>query len=47
MKHPSYNKAKNQYAGRAVTKLSPEQKKAHKKEMKAFAERLKKLEEKK
>jgi|TARA_B100000212_G_C27301821_1_gene501833 hypothetical protein len=46
MKHPSYSRASNQYAGRSKKKLTPEQKEAHRKEMKAFAERLKKLEKK-
>ncbi len=43
MKHPGYSKAKNEYAGRTSTKLTLEQKKAHKEEMKKFRERLKKL----
>jgi len=43
MKHPSYSKAKNQYAQRATTKLTPSSKLALKEEMKRFNERLKKL----
>jgi hypothetical protein len=43
MKHPSYSRATNQYAGRSFTKLSSEGKVAHKKTMKEFVERLKKL----
>lgn len=43
MKHPSYSRAKNQYAGRSFTKLTIEGKKAHKKTMKEFVERLKTL----
>jgi len=43
MKHIGYPKAKNQYAGRATTKLSKEGKEAHKETMKAFVERLRTL----
>jgi hypothetical protein len=43
MKHPGYSKAKNQYAGRAVTKLSKEKKVQLNETMKAFIERLKTL----
>ena len=43
MKHPGYSKAKNQYAQRVDTKLSPTGKKALKEEMKRFNERLKEI----
>ena len=47
MKHPSYSKAKNQYAGRTPAKLTKEQKESHKQDMKSFVERLKKLQKSK
>jgi len=43
MKHPGYSKAKNQYAQRAITRLTPSSKSAFKEEMKRFNERLKKI----
>jgi hypothetical protein len=42
MKHPGYSTAKNEYAGRTVTKLSKEAKAKHDQNMKDFAERVKK-----
>ena len=43
MKHIGYSKAKNQYAGRAFTKLSKEGREAHRETMKAFVKRLRTL----
>ena len=42
MKHPGHPTAKNQYAGRTVTKLSKEAKAKHEQNMKDFAESVKK-----
>tara|TARA_B100001287_G_scaffold265919_1_gene259332 strand:+ start:314 stop:466 length:153 start_codon:yes stop_codon:yes gene_type:complete len=44
MKHPSYKKASNQYAGRSPKKLTQKQKEDLSAEMKKFRERLKKIE---
>jgi len=46
MKHPSYKKASNQYAGRSPKKLTQKQKEDLSAEMKRFSERLKMLDKK-
>lgn len=43
MKNLCHPKAKNQYAGRAFTKLSKEGREAHRETMKAFVKRLRTL----
>ena len=46
MKHPSYKKASNQYAGRSPKKLTQKQNDDLSAEMKRFREHLKKLDNK-
>lgn len=46
MKHPSYKKASNQYAGRSPKKLTQKQKDDLSAEMKRFSERLKQIDKK-